>query len=137
MFDHQFIASIWIFQGLFISERTIHRHLRLLNLRRHNVRDNDDLVLSAIQREINERGNYRGNTLFRLTYISIYLRWNTGHFINVLLIFQGYRQITAAVRNCHDVSCTRGQVAELLRSVDPEASACRRGNKLVSHLFNH
>ena len=45
----------------------------------------------------------------------------------------GYRQVTAAIRNSYGVSCTRGQVAELLRSVDPEASAARRRNKMVSH----
>ena len=58
-----------------MSERTLRRRLRLLDLRRHNVRDTDEAVMCAIQREVMECGNNRGDT-FDNTYASSCVRWS-------------------------------------------------------------
>lgn len=45
--------------------------------------------------------------------------------------FLGYRQMTAALRQIHNINCSRTQVQHILRDMDPVASRARRGNCLV------
>lgn len=106
--------------------------LRLLDLRRHNVCGTHETVMCAIQRKVMDCGNNSGDT-FDYIYASSLIQWSLRNLYLFIYYIAGYRQVTAAIRNSYGVNGTRGQVAELLRSVEPEAFAARCRDKMVTH----